>query len=566
MRIGVLLTFFVLCLYGTPIILDKDVQEYNLVPAVQIYVDHNSSADIQKIINNRYVFEQNRKDLLYYHFSPATYWFKFSLQNNTTQTLHYKVAIPTAWLDDVTLFAVKSDGNYTMQKSGDHVKYREKDIKNRSILFSLDVEKGVHDYYIKIRSDDALQIPMFLMEDHYFQENEDRLNIFFAFVTGIIFMMLVYALFYFISFKDYLYGVYMGYIFTFVVMVLSTHGYFLHYFWRDAFAFNEWIYGLSFIGYLGFMVWFAKEFLQVKSYSQRWDTFLKYLVIGHFGVLLLSPLLPYAFIMELGVYSGAITPFILVIPAIYALRNNNLLTKIYLLGWSINIVFYTLWALSFFALLPYTLFLNNANSIGVVIELLIFSMGMIYRVENIVKSNRKLHSDLKTDALTHVLNRHAFNMEFPLRLQQVQKEGGTLFFVMLDIDNFKLYNDTYGHPQGDAALKQIASLLDRHLKRHCDKIYRLGGEEFALLLCEESMEKTEALVNRLREAIVDENIDFENVPEGILTASFGLVGVSGSSDIDYMTVYKHADALLYQAKENGRNCLMSQEIFTTQKL
>ena len=544
-------------MYATPVLLDQKVTEYNLVPIVEVCIDKNSSSSIDDIINNRYTFQQNTKDLLYYHFNQARYWFKFSLQNKTTQELYYKVSIPTAWLDNVTLYSLKEDGSYSVQRSGDHVKDAEKSVSNRSIVFSLPIPEGTSLYYMKIESDDALQLPMFLVEAEQFQHNEDTLNLFFAFVSGVIVMMFMYALFYFIYFKDYLYGIYMGYITTFIVMVLGTHGYFLQYLWKDAFAFNEWVYELSFIGYLGFMVWFAKEFLQVKNFSPRWDAFLKYLLIGHMSVIVLSPVLPYALIMELGVYSGAIVPFILVIPAIISLRYNNLMTKIYLLGWSINIVFYTLWALSFFAILPYTLFLNNANSIGVVLELLVFSIGMVYRVESIMQSNRKLHDDLKTDALTQVLNRHAFNIEFPLQLEEVQTKGQNLYFVMLDIDNFKLYNDTYGHPQGDEALKGVAALLQRHLQRHSDKIYRLGGEEFALVLCAENMSKAKAQVESLREAIVTEKIVFEAVSTKVLTASFGLVAISGESGRDYLSVYKEADALLYQAKEQGRNCVMS---------
>jgi len=558
LKILMFMTLLILQLYAAPILLDEKIKEYNLVPMVEVYIDENGSSSIDDVISDKYHFYQNTKDLLYYHFSDATYWFRFSLQNRSTQTLDYKVSIPTAWLDDVTLYSLKEDGSYSVQRSGDHVKAEKKSVHNRSIVFSLQIPEGMSHYYIRIKSDDALQLPMFLVEADEFQLYEDKLNLFFAFVSGIIVMMFMYALFYFIYFKDYLYGIYMGYITTFILMVLGTHGYFLQYLWRDAFVFNEWVYELSFIGYLGFMVWFAKEFLQVKNFSPRWDTFLKYLAIAHMAVIVLSPVLPYALIMELGVYSGAVVPFILVIPAIISLRYNNLMTKIYLFGWSINIVFYTLWALSFFAVLPYTLFLNNANSIGVVLELLVFSVGMVYRVESIIQSNRKLHDDLKTDTLTQVLNRHAFNIEFPLQFEKGASKGHHFYFVMLDIDNFKLYNDTYGHPQGDEALKRVAAVLQRELQRHCDKVYRLGGEEFALVLCVENIAKAKAKVESIRQAIIDENIVFEAVPSRVLTASFGLVGMSGKHDKDYTAVYKRADALLYQAKKEGRNSVMCE--------
>ena len=560
MRIFFIISLFFISIYADTILLDQETKSYNLVPRVAIYVDTNSSANIKDILHHRYLFEQNTKELLYYHFNTATYWFKFSIQNNSSQIEHYKLTIPTAWLDHVTLYSIQKDGNYTMQHSGDRVKAEDKSVHNRSIVFSLNIPTGESHYYIKIRSNDALQLPMFLMQEQSFQEDENKLNLFFAFLAGTIFMMFMYALFYLIYLKDYLYGIYMGYILTFIVMVLSTHGYFLYYLWPDAFGFNEWMYELSFIGYLGFMIWFAKEFLQVKTFSPQWNTFLQYAVVAHFFIVLLSPVLPYPLIMQIGVYSGALTPFVLLFPAIISLKHHHPLTRIYLLGWSINIGFYTLWALSFFAILPYTLFLNNANSIGVLIELLIFSVGMVYRVERIVQSNHQLSSDLKTDALTQVLNRHAFNIEFPLQLEEAAKENKNLYFAMLDIDNFKRYNDTYGHPQGDEALKRVASTLDKRLHRACDKIYRLGGEEFALILCEHDMTKAHKMVESLRKAIERERIIFDGAPQNILTVSFGLVGIASGSVVDYTTVYQYADELLYKAKESGRNCVISKEI------
>ena len=550
---------FLSYLHAEPIVLNHKLQNYNVLPNVEIYIDKNNNTTIDELINKQFTFIQNTKELLYYHFNHSAFWFRFSIQNDQTQVQNYRLTIPTSWLDKVIFYTLNADGTCTEQISGDRVKYEQKSIKNRSIVFSLSIPKGLNHYYIKVKSNDALQLPIFLTQEQFFQEDEDKLNIYFAFLTGVILMMILYAFFYFIYLKDSLYGIYMGYIFTFILMVLSTHGYLLHYLYRDAFAFNEWIYEFSFIGYLGFMVWFAKEFLEVEHFSPRWNSFLKYLALAHLGILILSPILPYPLVMELGVYSGSITPFILIIPAVLSIKHNKIQTKFYLLGWSINIGSYTLWALGFFAILPYNIFINNANSIGVLFELLIFSLGLVYRVVTLIKSNNKLNTDIRIDALTQVLNRYAFNIEFPLQLKDVRKNGQVFFFAMLDIDNFKLYNDTYGHPQGDEALKRVALILAKQLQRRCDKVYRVGGEEFALVLCEENMSKAHHSIESLRKAIEEEKILFEHSDHNVLTASFGLVGIS-NKDLDYKEIYKQADMLLYKAKANGRNCVISKEI------
>ena len=556
----ILLSIFFINIEANVVKLDSTIQEYNLVPYVEIYIDVNNSVGLDEILSENIKFEKNDADLLYYHFNKSTFWFHFSIDNKNKQLQNYILHIPTAWLDRVALYSVTNDDTYTVQYSGDHVPSHEKKIKNRSIVFSVIPKIGVSEYYIQVDSLDALQIPIFLTKGDVFEENKDKLNLFFAFITGIIFMMFLYSFFYYVYLKNYLYGIYSGYILTFLAVVLSTHGYFLHYLYPDNFRFNEWVYFVSFVSYIGFMAWFAKEYLEVKSFSKKWNIVLHYIVIYHFALVLLSPFLSYPFLMQLGIISGMVVPFILIIPALYSLKYKNIWTKFYLLGWSINMVFYTLWALSFFAILPYTLFLNNANSIGVLLELLILSLGMIYRVETIMKSNIKLKDDVQTDPLTQVRNRYAFNIEFPLRVQEAKTNGEKIFFAMLDIDNFKLYNDTYGHPKGDEALKTVANLIDSNLHRTCDKIYRLGGEEFAILICAENMDKAVLLVEKLRLSIEAKKIIFSNVERKILTASFGLLGIDSSFDIDELKIYKYADELLYKAKEQGKNCVFSKEL------
>ena len=547
-------------LMAKPIIVKSDMDAFNIVPYVNIYKDTHHQYTIETILKNPPSFTKSRSKLLYYHFDDAAFWFEFTLLNPTTTAKEYMLSVPTAWLDSVVLYSIKPDGNYTIQQSGDRVKAADKSIKNRSIAFHLNVSQGSNHFYIKIESQDALQLPMFIYSLENFYTSEDIQNLFFAFVTGTIFMMLLYAFFYFVYLKDYLYGIYIGYLVTFIVMVLSTHGYFLHYLWVDHFDFNEWIYSIGFIGYLFFMLWFAKEFLQTKVTSPLSNTLLKIAIVIHLTVLLLSPILPYPLIMQFGVISGAITPFVILIPALLSYKKNSFLTKFYLIGWSINILFYAVWALSFFAILPYTILLNNANSIGVLIELLILSLGMVYRVDTIVKFNAKLSSDVKTDALTNVANRYAFNTDFPLYVQQAQQHNRSLYFAMLDIDNFKLYNDSYGHPKGDEALKEVAKILKDKLSRSCDKVYRLGGEEFGLVICEHSMQQAIASVEKIRQAIESHGIEFDQSDTKVLTASFGLIGIRNTKESDYTAIYKAADELLYNAKNSGRNKIIHKQL------
>ena len=560
MRFLLAFLLFLYTLSAQNLTLDPAVEKYNLVPLVDVVIDPTNNMDIDTLVKNPLLFKKSQKEFFYFHFDDKSYWFRFSLTNKQASTLDYRLDVPTAWLDEVTLYSIHSDGSHSTSRSGDQVPRKEHTLPNRSIVFELPLTQGEHLYYLKVKSKDALQIPIFLTQRETFYNEENILNIFFGLISGIIFMMMLYAIFYYIYLKDHLYAIYAGYIFLFMMMVLSTHGYFLHYLWPDAFWFNEHFYLFSFIGYLGFMTWFAKEFLNVKAFSSFWNKALIYATVFHLSLVILSPILSYAFVMQIGIATAAVVPFLLLIPTILAIKSGQKWAKFYLFGWIPNIFFYTIWALSFFAILPYSLFFNNANSIGIIIELLIFSLGMVYRVEEIVRSEYRLSNDIKIDALTQVLNRYAFNREFPERLYTTRLEQQNLYFVMLDVDSFKLYNDTYGHPMGDEALKIITATLSDRLQRTCDKIYRLGGEEFALLLCAGKDESVPDMVESLRASIEARQIPFKSSKAGVLTVSFGLIIVRPETKVSYTEVYQYADELLYQAKAQGRNCVVSKTI------
>jgi diguanylate cyclase (GGDEF)-like protein len=122
----------------------------------------------------------------------------------------------------------------------------------------------------------------------------------------------------------------------------------------------------------------------------------------------------------------------------------------------------------------------------------------------------------------------------------------------MDIDHFKQYNDNYGHQAGDEVLIKFAKCLKENLHRSSDYVFRLGGEEFAIVYQPETKEKAIEFANTIKDNIEKLQIKHEFSSVRLyITASMGLV-CKNANDIDDK-IYKQADALLYEAKENGRN-------------
>jgi diguanylate cyclase (GGDEF)-like protein len=171
--------------------------------------------------------------------------------------------------------------------------------------------------------------------------------------------------------------------------------------------------------------------------------------------------------------------------------------------------------------------------------------------------NVELHFQVRrqavTDELTGLANHGRFQDLLSAEIEQVRRYHHQVGLIMLDIDNFKSINDTYGHQQGDLVLKQVARVL-RDTSRDADTAARYGGEEMALILPHTDLEGSYAIAERVRTAI--EGLRIPRVDaDGILriTASFG---VAASSDGDKDTLIAEADGALYAAKHAGKNRTM----------
>lgn len=163
-----------------------------------------------------------------------------------------------------------------------------------------------------------------------------------------------------------------------------------------------------------------------------------------------------------------------------------------------------------------------------------------------------------TDQLTQLHNRRYFNEVFPLEIKRAIRSGSFLSFIMLDIDYFKRYNDTYGHQAGDDVLERIGLTLKEQFKRPGDFTFRLGGEEFSVVFTTNDCKDAKMIAEGIRAAVEDLCISHEaNEASQVVSVSIGVACVDFSQkahqDMTMDTLYKLADEQLYLAKEAGRN-------------
>jgi len=174
-----------------------------------------------------------------------------------------------------------------------------------------------------------------------------------------------------------------------------------------------------------------------------------------------------------------------------------------------------------------------------------------------ITNRKKLEAASIEDELTKLYNRRYFNKIIDKEIRRVKRDKMSLSLMCIDIDNFKKYNDTYGHPAGDIILEKTSACLKKSASRAGDYVFRLGGEEFGIISSGVDSSKTVNFMSSIVKEIEDLKLEHKkNDASDFVTISAGLVILPSEEIIDAKQLYQYADEALYKAKSQGRNKLV----------
>lgn len=190
------------------------------------------------------------------------------------------------------------------------------------------------------------------------------------------------------------------------------------------------------------------------------------------------------------------------------------------------------------ASLPAMTRLKNVHMIG---------KGIVRLLDN----NRQLEKMVATDRLTGINNRNNYETQLPLEMERATRNRKCLGFLIMDIDDFKSFNDTYGHDVGDRVLRLVAQTVRKHLRK-IDQFFRYGGEEFIALLPGTGRDAAERTAERIREKVAEASIDLGPEEELAVTVTIG--GCVYPVDAgDETELFRKADQAMIRAKRSGKN-------------
>jgi diguanylate cyclase (GGDEF)-like protein len=197
------------------------------------------------------------------------------------------------------------------------------------------------------------------------------------------------------------------------------------------------------------------------------------------------------------------------------------------------------------------------TNVGTVFTASITGQAIIRSFTNEIEERNRLTAEATTDALTHLLNRNGLERATGTAWALCKRDKKKVGVILADIDYFKSYNDTLGHPEGDNILKQVADSIKSCFRRETDIISRIGGDEFLIFLPDVDDDRILEMARFLSSTIINLKVTAasENNPGIFLSVSIGVATSTPQPDDLLADLYKAVDKALYRAKSSGRNCI-----------
>ncbi|MCC5812151.1 MAG: GGDEF domain-containing protein [Ectothiorhodospiraceae bacterium] len=576
--------------------LDVAARDFPLVlgPHAEILEDPDGGLSINTVLAGLQAqdWQPSRQQTLNFSFSDSAYWLRFELGNESDRDVTRLMELAMPLHDYLDVYLVAGGEVLEALRSGNRLPFASRPINYRNVIVPITVPAGEQrQLYLRLATHDGLYdaTPLYLWgQEAFFLRAQGEL-LWYGVYYGALLALLAYNLLLFISTRERQFIYYVAYLTAFFVWNFTFRGYAYQYWWPEWPTLNSQMVAVSSALIYVTLTLFSIDFLDLRQQAPRLRRILIGLTALIAATLPLALLGHYALTFRLLIPAGiAYLLFIYALAALLSWRGHAP-ARIYLLAWSVLVAGAVLYYLRVLNVLPSNFITENALQIGSGLEFVLLAFGLAYklnrqkaerldaekafsaiqtqlsqeledkvreRTTDLEALNRRLQEMAATDVLTGLGNRRHFNALFNREFDRSRRQNKLFCFCIMDIDRFKEYNDSYGHQAGDEVLRRVAGLLSDHLRRAGDHAFRLGGEEFGIMLDVDSTEQAVDRIETVRRAIEQQRIEQESAPDGILTASFGLVCCT---DYKVMSrthdVYLAADNALYRAKAQGRNQL-----------
>lgn len=480
----------------------------------------------------------------------AAVWARFTLYNpmDGPQVRYISFDFPLA--DHVQFFSPRESG-FACIEAGHAVKRSEELIPNRYYVFPVTLGADeTKTFYLRVASGANMVLPVTLWDPAALDRKDRADQMIFGIIYGILIAFIAYFTALTIKLKNPAVVWFTFYIVCLGMLLSCYQGYFQSLL-SPAFAdFNK-IVLISTIGCLYFTgAKFFRVFLNISFYSRRIDRVLWILQWMGLGFIPMN-LFPNPFTPLYGILLIGIGPIFSTSVSIFLWIKGVPNAKYFVIGWIIGHITSEIDLLRAIGLIPWmagSVYLIPATMISTII---FFSIA-------ILEQTRMYLEHANQDGLTGIANRRRFDEMMAIEWNRQLRNQRPLSVLLVDIDDFKAFNDTYGHLQGDACLQSVGEILAKTMRRAGDLAARYGGEEFVALLPETDAPRALQLAEMIRQKIEGCAIPHKaSRAAEVVTVSIGTGTMIPDPKRSFSELIDRADKALYKAKNSGRNRVLA---------
>lgn len=533
-------------------------------------------------------------------YSDSTWWLKLDLSNASGHKLNRFVEISYPVLDYIDAYITAGGTIKQSYKLGDKYPFHQRPVDHRHFLIPLEWNNDeALTIYLAVRSSSSIQVPIMLWEQHAFYNVDQTRTLVHGVYYGIMFVMIMYNLFVYLAVGDRNYLFYVMFVLCMPLFLASLTGFSFQYLWPNYTTWNDQAILVALSGVVFFGGIFTYRFLALGKRHPIHIWIVGSLTVGALAIIVASFYLSYRIMIHTLIPFAALACIYAFISGILQWREGNLAARYYTVAWTALLGGGVILALNKFHIIPKNTFTEYATQIGSALEVILLSFALAERInqerrmrfdtqqemlnterelrqareealliqkqateslEQRVKErtkeleelNHKLEELSATDQLTGLKNRRYLDQTLAEEFARCCRYGHTLALLLMDIDHFKSFNDTYGHLIGDECLKDVAHCVRKGLRWPSDRAARYGGEEFCVILPETDREGALTVAERIRKNV--ENLNFmvndKRVP---VTISIGVAVLVPTTNLAVEYIIESADNALYASKEAGRN-------------
>jgi diguanylate cyclase (GGDEF)-like protein len=475
-------------------------------------------------------------------FSSSAWWVRVTLRNasDVSRLVYLRQDYPL--IDSLDLFEPEGDG-WQVHSTGDRKPFGSRDVDLRDFLFPLTLPaNSERTYYLRFASQGPVDIDLSLLDSNELAAELSREQLAYGVYFGCVIMLLVWSGLVFLAVRDGAFLAYFSYVATFGLYMTINTGFAFQYLWPDSPRWGN----TSLIVLLNLAVIAARQFsltiLRARDYTPRLFRVARGLQgIGVIAIAL-SPVMHYATLVKPVTFVILVSVCFMIALGMISLVAGSRPARFYVIAWGAFLAGSVVFLLKNFGLVPHTFMTQHSWQVGALFEMILLSMTLSSRMNELKHQSR-------TDPLTLLGNRREFDAMLPVEFARARGADSPLSLLVLDIDQFKLYNDLHGHAQGDEAVKAVAQALRKHARKPFISC-RYGGDEFCAILPGTNEALAAVLAERLRSAVQNSMTGEETV-----TVSIGYACQSHNRFESADLLFEAADAALYSAKQQGRNCI-----------